>query len=122
MGEMFDDWWRQYPRKTAKHAARKEWDKLSEEEQARALAVMPLQVKAWRGKDTQYIPHGRTWLHQKRYLDDEFEAPQTESDKWLEALYGHGNGSAATVRRVSEMLGGAGDGASVAGRYIAERD
>lgn len=111
---MFEDWWRQYPRKTAKHEARKAWDRLTDEERARALAVMPLQARAWVGKDTQFIPHGRTWLHQKRFLDDEFEAEPIKSDKWLEALSGHINGGGARVQGVSECVGRGGDRAYLA--------
>jgi hypothetical protein len=94
---MFETFWKQYPRKIAKRMAAKEWAKLTPAEQAKALAVMPLQVRAWKGQDKQFIPHARTWLHQGRF-DDEFEVEATATDKWLEALYGHESGRGLAVR------------------------
>ena len=95
---MFETFWKQYPRKIAKRMAAKEWAKLTPAEQAKALAVMPLQVRAWKGQDKQFIPHARTWLHQGRF-DDEFEVAATPTDKWLEALYGHGSGGGRPIRQ-----------------------
>lgn len=68
----FDDFWRVYPRKTAKEAARKAW----------ALAIkrgaspesMTAAATRYAGQppdDPKFIPHPATWLNQGRYDDEE---------------------------------------------------
>ena len=100
---MFETFWKQYPRKIAKRMAAKEWAKLTPAEQVKALAVMPLQARAWQGQDMQFIPHARTWLHQGRF-DDEFTVEPTPDDKWLEALYGHKPSSTNPFRPDADYL------------------
>lgn len=67
----FDRFWDIYPRKTAKGAAEKAWEKacgLTDPEKIIAAAE-----RATWPTDPQFIPHASTWLNQKRWLD---EAPK----------------------------------------------
>ena len=68
----FDDFWRMYPRKTAKRVAAREWARLSPADRTAALAALPAHVQYWqaRGTEAEYIPHPRTWLHQARWEDE----------------------------------------------------
>lgn len=70
----FERFWSLYPRKTAKDAARKEWLKLQPNDELTETIVGKVQAyKAspqWLKDDGQYIPHARTWLHQKRWEDE----------------------------------------------------
>jgi hypothetical protein len=69
----FEIFWTAYPRKTGKGAAWQEWLKLKPSQ--------PLQEKIlkcigdacncldWKRDNGQYIPHPKTWLHQRRWDD-----------------------------------------------------
>ena len=74
---MFDQFWSVYPRKVAKAHARKMWDRLSTEQQQRALAAIETHVAYWKSIDTdkQFIPHPGSWLNGERF-EDEIEMPQ----------------------------------------------
>lgn len=65
----FEAFWLVYPRKLncSKLMAFKAWNRLDDEEQAQAAAVLPIFVRMCRGKDEQYIAHAVTWLNQKRF-------------------------------------------------------
>jgi hypothetical protein len=63
----FDEFWKVYPRKTAKGAARKVWEKITEPaeviEGARRFALDP-------NRDPSFTPHPATWLNGERWLDE----------------------------------------------------
>jgi uncharacterized protein YdaU (DUF1376 family) len=70
--------WPEYPRKTAKGAAAKAWDKLlngartDDELQAQfdpIIAGLDRWKEMHRDDDPQFIPHASTWLNQRRYED-----------------------------------------------------
>jgi hypothetical protein len=73
---MFDEWYRNYPRKVAKGAARKAWEKTEKIRPPleKMLKVLELQKKTeqWRSEGGKYIPHPATYLNQERW-DDELE-------------------------------------------------
>jgi hypothetical protein len=69
----FDEFWRRYPRKVARAAAMKAWNKLDDVKRARAIAVIDAHRAHWRAEhaDTdRYIPHASTWLNGRRFDDD----------------------------------------------------
>jgi hypothetical protein len=75
----FDELWCMYPRKVAKRVAQKSFERLTQAEQALAIAVMPNHITYWKTQDTQlaYIPHLATWLNQYRFEDEiVIEAPK----------------------------------------------
>lgn len=74
--EAFDRiFWPEYPRKTAKEAARKAWRalKLGDRDQERLDSIMlGLRrdvAQEWKGREPDKIPHASTWLNQKRWQD-----------------------------------------------------
>ncbi|HQT89127.1 MAG TPA: DUF1376 domain-containing protein [Acidiphilium sp.] len=67
--EGFDEWWKAYPRKVAKGAAEKVWQKAVASSSTQTL-IDAVKRKAW-PTDPQFIPHPATWLSQKRWLDDD---------------------------------------------------
>lgn len=78
--DRFPDFWAAYPRGTAKAEAKREWDKLKPDAATFDKIMKCLEWykrHEWREKEKQYIPHARTWLHQKRWADE----PETEPDK-----------------------------------------
>lgn len=77
----FDEFWKAYPRKVARKPAEKEWSRLNDDEKRQALQALPNHIRAWEGKDADYIPHARTWLHQARWTD-EIEPLQHKVTAW----------------------------------------
>lgn len=75
----FEAFWRAYPRKDGKQAARVEWQRL----QLDAVAIQALwadlarrcQSLQWLKDGGQFIPHARTYLHQRRWEDGFVEIP-----------------------------------------------
>lgn len=72
ISERFDRFWSVYPKKTDKQAARKEFEKLSPDEDLLNIILNAISrqkaSKQW--KDAQYIPYPSTWLHGKRWEDE----------------------------------------------------
>ena len=71
---MFEQFWILYPRKVAKKAAEKSWQRMTKQEQQEALDALPNHIKYWKLKETntEFIPHASTWLNQGRW-DDELD-------------------------------------------------
>ena len=76
----FERFWKLYPRKKVKHAAWLVWKRtvkpLFEQEVIDALQAQ-VDSKMF-SDDDKYIPHGRTWLYQRRW-DDEIKKPSTSA-------------------------------------------
>jgi hypothetical protein len=68
---MFDDFWKLYPRKIAKRAAQKAFDRLTKQEQSDAIEAIEQHVAYWKLKGTEmdFICHATTWLNQGRWED-----------------------------------------------------
>ena len=84
----FEQFWRAYPRKVAKLAAQREWERRQPDLDT-VLQALAQQRQRW--TDQRYIPHPRTWLHQGRWLD-ETPYPQTDdigADWWDECRQRH---------------------------------
>lgn len=70
----FEEFWKAYPKKKAKEAARKAWDKLKPDEalgKAIIKAVMnECNSKDWKKDGGKYIPYPATYLNGKRWEDE----------------------------------------------------
>ena len=68
---MFETFWQHYPRKIAKRAAQKAFDRLSKQEQSDAIEAIEQHVTYWKLKGTEmdFIPHASTWINQGRFED-----------------------------------------------------
>ena len=70
----FDSFWKQYPKKVGKGAAKKAWAKLKPGEKLvqQILGAVAEQKESlqWNKEDGQYIPHPATWLNQERWGDE----------------------------------------------------
>lgn len=66
----FDDFWNVYPRKVGKADAEKKWPKLSTEDQQSAISDCQTRYTE---TETQFIPHGSTYLNKQFWLDNETE-------------------------------------------------
>jgi len=68
---MFEQFWQHYPRKIAKRAAQKAFDRLTKQEQSDAVEAIEQHVAYWKLKGTEidFICHATTWLNQGRWED-----------------------------------------------------
>lgn len=72
----FDDFWKRYPRKTAKEGARRAW--VAATKKASVDEIMTGLSRYTFSTDAQFIPHPATWLNQHRWAD---EAASSHSDE-----------------------------------------
>jgi hypothetical protein len=70
----FEEFWKIYPRRTAKSAALKAWNKLKpdSELQNKIKAAVERQTRfpGWMKDDGQFIPHAATYLNGRRWEDE----------------------------------------------------
>lgn len=66
----FDKFWELYPRKVSKFVAKRFFSRLSNKDQVNILKTLPEHLKRWDNKELQYIPHAKTWLHERRWEDE----------------------------------------------------
>jgi hypothetical protein len=78
----FENFWLQYPKKVGKLTAKRSWEKLSQENQQKALEAIIEHRKYWaaKGTDWEFIPHASTWLNQERF-EDELVIEQKENKR-----------------------------------------
>jgi hypothetical protein len=78
----FDEFWQAYPRKVAKAAARREFEKAIRKT---TLECILSGVEAYRRNKPDYQDwcHPRTWLHQERW-DDEWESEKEMTPDQIE--------------------------------------
>lgn len=77
--DLFDRFWNAYPKKQAKPAARRAWDKLAPDlETCRAMSAALARQKrseSWQRDGGRYIPLPATWLNQRRWEDEPSATP-----------------------------------------------
>lgn len=68
----FNEFWDAYPRKVGRLPAERTWRRMSDEERRLAVLVLELwkNTVQWQSGGGLFIPHGSTFLAQKRYLDE----------------------------------------------------
>jgi len=78
----FENFWLQYPKKVGKLTAKRSWEKLSLDNQQKALKAIVEHRKYWvaKGTDWEFIPHASTWLNQERF-EDELVIEQKENKR-----------------------------------------
>lgn len=90
----FEAFWRAYPRRVGKGAARREWHKqrptpVIVHKMHQALAWQ-CQQEQWTRDGGAFIPHPRTWLHQERWDDEpmtvQAATPVDGASAWVERM------------------------------------
>lgn len=85
----FDQFWKAYPRKVGKGAARKSWERLrpGPELLQEILNSLGEQVYSdtWVRDAGRYIPHPTTWLNQERWADELTTGPKPETPEDIAA-------------------------------------
>lgn len=78
---LFDQFWSEYPRKTAKVVARKSWAKINPDQELSEKIIKSVEnyKKSSQWKNPKYIPHPATFLNQGRWEDEiEFNGKEAE--------------------------------------------
>lgn len=73
----FEDFWNLYALKKGKEKSIKLWNKLSDKDKALVMENVPI-FKTHYNKD--YLPHPRTYLYNKYWLDEAFQKVKTENN------------------------------------------
>lgn len=72
---LFEEFWRAYPKKKAREAARKAWDRRRPDEALLAVMLDALRIQArsedWTKERGRYVPFPATWLNQARWTDEQ---------------------------------------------------
>ncbi len=74
---LFEEFWAAYPRKEAKGAARKAWDKAVTRASAETIAAAAVRYRDQAGREPQYTAHAATWLNADRWTDEPTPARST---------------------------------------------
>lgn len=87
----FGNFWAVYPKKDGKQAARAEWMKLKADDEIQRTIVADLERRKrsaqWMKDAGQFIPHARTYLHQRRW-EDGFEERPRLAEKTIDTFTG----------------------------------
>ena len=71
--DSFNTFWKEYPRKVGKGAARKSFEKAMKKADLKTIldaVKAQRQSPQWTKDDGQFIPHPATWLNQERWADE----------------------------------------------------
>jgi hypothetical protein len=106
--DLFEEWWRQYPRRVAKGAARKAFKRTLAKKIASFDQLLngAMRYAAERhGEDPQFTKHPASWLNGECWLDEpkpKHRKPMTRSESAtagiLEAMFGHSGGTVPRSR------------------------
>lgn len=80
----FDEFWAVYPKKDAKQAAIKAWNKLKPDDDLKQAIIAGIQRDIdgrWKDVERRYIPHPSTYLNQRRW-EDEITPTKTDDDEY----------------------------------------
>lgn len=69
-GTAFEEFWRVYPRKVGKRAAREAYEQATREADPAAILAGAQRFAADPNREAQFTPHPTTWLRQGRWEDD----------------------------------------------------
>ena len=85
----FDSFWKFYPRKASKEAARKAWEKLRPDQHIMQMILDNVRERVekgeWRKDNQSFILHASTYLNQKRW-EDEVLDQQTQAQTDPESI------------------------------------
>lgn len=69
--DLFDDFWKTYPRKTGKASARAAWAKATKTTRPEVILTgLVRNLPDLRSREPQYVPHAATWLNGARWDDE----------------------------------------------------
>lgn len=89
---LFEEFWKAYPKKKAKEAARKAWVKLKPDETLGKEIIQSVmensKTKDWLKENGKYIPYPATYLNGKRWEDERNESNGQNTGNTRKVQYG----------------------------------
>lgn len=77
LSQGFSGFWIRWPRKVDRLGAQREWNKTVKPADEEAIHVaLDWQLPEFERRDPEYIPHARTWLHNRRWEDEKPAPPK----------------------------------------------
>lgn len=84
----FDAFWTQYPKRKDRAKAERAWRKLSPDDALQAVILAAIARQrcwpAWTKDGGEFIPHGATWINNRRWLDEEPTSLQPQFSQKVE--------------------------------------
>ena len=68
--ERFELFWKSYPKKISKEAAKKSWLKINPDDELMSKMVNAVSYQRLSEREEKFIPHAATWLNGKRWEDE----------------------------------------------------
>lgn len=88
----FEAFWKAYPKKKAKEAAKKAWAKLKPDERLGKAIIQAVtesaKTKDWKKENGKYIPYPATYLNGKRWEDERNESNGEDTGNPRKVQYG----------------------------------
>ena len=81
--DRFDIFWKQYPRKVSKEAARIAWLKLKPDAELLEKIIKAIKDQKLSDCEIQFVPHAATWLNRKRWEDEVAPSSSGSTDWWM---------------------------------------
>lgn len=102
--DLFEQFWKIYPRKIGKGAARSAFEKASTKENpATILQVAEAYANSSSLPDLQFIPHPSTWLNQERWNDDLNASMVSNATNIASDILQRGKALQERVERIEEI-------------------
>lgn len=91
---LFDKFWKAYPKKVGKDAARMAWRKRNPDARLVDEMVQALEQHGrydqWKRDNGRYIPNPATWLNEGRWMDEVPEGPNPGNESWKTGIFAGG--------------------------------
>lgn len=81
--QLFDYFWKHYPRKVSKKESLRIFFNLDHNQQIKVVKAVPIFKESVKNTEVKYIPHPSTWLNQERWEDSlqEYKLSKTKPTK-----------------------------------------
>jgi predicted mannosyl-3-phosphoglycerate phosphatase (HAD superfamily) len=84
IAEGFEQFWTKFPRKVAKLAALREYQKARRLDSAENILAGLERYLTHLPDEVRYIPHARTWLFQGRWMDEDDQPVVVQQEYWAD--------------------------------------
>ena len=106
IGERFDEFWKAYPKKVGKEAARKAFTKIRPTAELFKVMLDGIErskkSQQWQEEHGRFIPNPATWLNQGRWDDELTEASEVKKPKDEKPRHGDFDTTAALERAIAK--------------------
>jgi hypothetical protein len=80
--DLFEEFWTAYPKRVAKGAARKAWDKAVKKTDPETIIKAAQRYADDRSREEKFTAHPATWLNQERWGDESITDSSSSTPFW----------------------------------------